>query len=245
MSSAQRFYNIQYKLQDLGLIVTPFGEPEVHPALLEIAGRSILHVTTAKGQSFPKDAIAEILASESEIGLTYKYQGTDFLIVTFLPYQCPRCYGYGSQPSVEEHGQRGEDPCYHCGTTGRISNYQHVSNLFGLMISHLAEAELNRQQDSHDPNDEGWSLLAAENQMSEWQYAVQLKETIARRIEKEFSHLTPYTLMSMMDLLVPDTVGIWANRNRTPVTKSSDPMVLQMTPHPHDPIDDDDEDIPF
>lgn len=241
MSTTQLFYNVQYALRDLGLQVGSGEENNKQSVLLDIAGSPEVFVSSPDSKALPKDAIKDVLDRHLHIGMAYEQITPSLLRVTFNPYRCPNCNGDGSV-FYDEEGQRGNDACYHCGTTGRISTYQHVSNRFARMVRKLAESEMAQMYEAgrNDPDFDGWGLMAAENQMSEYEYLSQRVYEESQRISKELLQLSATTIRTLMDLIAPDEEGMYIGKKRTPVTKSADPMVLQM---PSDPIDDDD--IPF
>lgn len=96
---------------------------------------------------------------------------------------CGKCYGEGSQVSLDEYERaRGiEDTCYHCSGTGRIEPGQAEEDKRLGLIEELAYEQIMKERDdrNNDEEGEGWTFAAAENMMSERDY------TMARIMDRE------------------------------------------------------------
>jgi hypothetical protein len=145
---------------------------------------------------------------------------------------CGRCSGEG-YVSYDEDGRRVRDACYHCGTSGVISEEEaHADRLqdVATFLAHLQVSE-RREACQSDPDAEDWDLCAAENGLSEYDYfrcrVWDRAEDIAQQLA-ELDHTSQQVLIAwMLEPAIP----------RKPTTT-----------HVHSPIrncDDDSDDIPF
>ena len=84
---------------------------------------------------------------------------------------CTRCNGSGFE-EYEEDGRWVRDACYHCGNTGQVDAETARHDALGRVASALAyqaECEYKHAVNS-DPEGDGYSLGAAENMMSDYDY---------------------------------------------------------------------------
>ncbi len=98
---------------------------------------------------------------------------------------CSKCMGTGEQ-TYDEDERRVTDACYHCGTTGEVSedaDWQDRLHQVALTLAEGQERDYRQACDS-DTEGDGYDLHAAENMMSTWDYfRSQVWDRAARIIE--------------------------------------------------------------
>lgn len=84
---------------------------------------------------------------------------------------CRQCNGTGYE-TYEEDGRQVTDACYHCGTTGEVSeeeDFRDRLHAVAAVLSYNSEQEYRRACDS-DPDGDGYELMAAENGFRSYDY---------------------------------------------------------------------------
>jgi len=84
---------------------------------------------------------------------------------------CTQCGGEGRTPE-REGDHLVEAPCYHCGTTGQISEELAGHDELGALAGWLACQSVaeERAARNEDPEGEDWAFCAAENMLTEYEY---------------------------------------------------------------------------
>lgn len=84
---------------------------------------------------------------------------------------CPQCSGEGYTDFYED-GRLVYEPCYHCGTTGKIDEETHYHNQLEQVATEMAIAHVQayKKEKNSDPYGEGFDFSAAENMMSSYEY---------------------------------------------------------------------------
>ncbi len=100
---------------------------------------------------------------------------------------CGACGGSGSVLSCDpvEVARGIDEPCYHCGTTGKVSEEQAKRYRLVSVAGQLAEQEVEawRASCNLNPDGEGWAFRAAENMMAERDYTLAVIMETQDRIE--------------------------------------------------------------
>jgi len=80
---------------------------------------------------------------------------------------CNRCNGEGYEFIVEDFREF-KEPCYHCGTTGKIDDQVAFHDKIQNVAVSLAKWKVSEYQKAVDsnPDGEGWNFRAAESMMS-------------------------------------------------------------------------------
>jgi hypothetical protein len=115
---------------------------------------------------------------------------------------CPCCYGEGAF-MIEEEGNEVCSPCYHCQTTGKISQEQRDGDRAESLAYTLAEDIVQKWKIglSKDGDCEGVAFLAAEYGIGERQYIEDCIYKEAQDIMGELSRLKPATLNALLNLV--------------------------------------------
>lgn len=99
---------------------------------------------------------------------------------------CSKCQGTGEE-TYDEDDRRVTDACYHCGTTGEVSeeaDWHDRLHQVALTLAEDQEREYRKARDN-EPDGDGYDLCAAENGMSTWDYfRTQVWDRAARIGEK-------------------------------------------------------------
>lgn len=84
---------------------------------------------------------------------------------------CTRCGGEGFE-YYEEDYRMIRDSCYHCSETGMIDEDTYWNDRLSSVATTLADLYVSdmRKAINEDPDGDGWTLHAAENGLSDWDY---------------------------------------------------------------------------
>lgn len=125
---------------------------------------------------------------------------------------CLSCNGEGFQRSTDEHeAYHGiTDPCYHCGTTGEVSDDElRQHNLWSIATGLSTTYVLEMKRDcNQDPHGEGWSFRAAECGMQEGDYTTAVIYDTATLFGTKLLGMT----LAEQDFMLAGT-GLWFGWN--------------------------------
>lgn len=115
---------------------------------------------------------------------------------------CPKCNGIGYCESIgDEYEPNSVDACYHCGTTGKVSDETYYDDRINKLAAMLSCTAVNSERNSRDsdPDGEGWAFCAAENMMSEYEYTKAKQYDHEFRLRDELKALNPYLLNVLLE----------------------------------------------
>ncbi len=151
---------------------------------------------------------------------------------------CGRCGGEGEE-SYEEDGRPVTDPCYHCAGSGRISVelafHDRLSAAAGVLADRWVSGLRRPPKGEEDGYDFG--LAAAENGMSEGDYARALTWEKADEFMRELEGLSLRLQHVLVDELVPEREEPEAPAATTPTVPALPAALI--------PGADNDDEIPF
>jgi hypothetical protein len=157
--------------------------------------------------------------------------------------ECPQCRGQGTELK-EEDGRLVEDACYHCGTTGRISEEQARSDRVANLVGLIARVRVRRAEEAcaSDPEGEDWAFAAAESMCTLFEYRQGKQWEQESLVADEVKKLADWVVDDLIELVFPPP----AVAPEAPKAYEDLPLDKQMGNEYPQPVDlGEDENIPF
>jgi len=134
-------------------------------------------------------------------------------------YSCSFCNGSGSQ-FLEEYNFQVEDACYHCLGSGKVNestmNIDKEVELSMIIAEKMVSNHIKWVDDQEEG--EGFSFSAAENQMTTWDYRMELVWRKQEVVQKQLIGLPKDILEALKCLLTKETPELKDNKvKETPV----------------------------